>query len=42
MYDPMMSYHFPFTLKKKENDWQKKKKFSSVKKTNVYVVYACV
>lgn len=23
MYDPMMSYHFPFTLKKKENDLKK-------------------
>lgn len=39
MYDPMMSYHFPFTLKKrKKNDL---KKYSSVKK-KVYVVYACV
>lgn len=36
MYDPMMSFHFPFTLKKKKMT----EKNSSVKK--VYVVYACV
>lgn len=28
MYDPMMSYHFPFTLKKRKNDRKK----TSVKK----------
>lgn len=37
MYDPMMSYHFPFTLKKQKIT---EKKYSCVKK--VYVVYACV
>lgn len=38
MYDPMMSYHFPFTLKKKKK--MTKKKIPMYKK--VYVVYACV